>query len=181
MHAAGVVVSSKPLWQVCPIESRKESTADYRTDVTAFDMDDAEDMGLIKIDILGLKMVSVVKDCLNKIQERYSWDDETLQIIEEDSLALDEEAVYEQFNIGETTGVFQADAAAYRGLLDRMPCESFRDLVISNALVRPGALLTQGDTFVKRRKGDRSVKYQHEVLEPILKDERSIRFFQNRL
>jgi DNA polymerase-3 subunit alpha len=181
MHAAGVVVSSKPLWQVCPIESRKESTADYRTDVTAFDMDDAEDMGLIKIDILGLKMVSVVKDCLNKIQERYSWDDETLQIIEEDSLALDEEAVYEQFNIGETTGVFQADAAAYRGLLDRMPCESFRDLVISNALVRPGALLTQGDTFVKRRKGDRSVKYQHEVLEPILKETYGTFIFQNRL
>ncbi len=181
MHAAGVVVSSKPLWQVCPIESRKESTADHRTDVTAFDMDDAESMGLIKIDILGLKMVSVVKDCLSKIQERYSWDNETLKIIEEDSLALDEEAVYEQFNIGETTGVFQADAAAYRGLLDRMPCDNFKDLVISNALVRPGALLTQGDKFVKRRSGHSKVKYQHEVLEPILKETYGTFIFQEQL
>jgi len=181
MHAAGVVVSSKPLWQVCPIESRKESTADYRTDVTAFDMEDAEEVGLIKIDILGLKMVSVIKDCFKKIQETYNLDDDTLTALEEDSLALDEQFVYEQFDIAETTGVFQADAAAYRGLLDRMPCESFDDLVISNALVRPGALLTQGDEFVKRRSGSKIVKYKHEVLEPILNGTYGTFIFQEQL
>ena len=181
MHAAGVVVSSKPLWQVCPIESRKESTVDRRTDVTAFDMDDAESVGLIKIDVLGLKMVSVVKDCLEKIKENYQLDDDTMNLIESDSLGLDESFVYEQFNVGETTGVFQADAAAYRGLLDRMPCESFSDLVISNALVRPGALLTQGDEFVSRRMGHKKVTYQHSVLEETLKETYGTFIFQEQL
>jgi DNA polymerase III subunit alpha len=175
MHAAGVVVSSKPLWEVCPVESRKDASGDGRTVVTAFDMDDAEAVGLIKIDILGLKTVSVVKDCLSQISEHRGLD------VESESLSLDDPAVFAQFDSAETTGVFQADAGAYRSLLEHMPCESFIDLVISNALVRPGALLTQGDKFVKRRSGQQRVKYPHSSLKPILEETYGTFIFQEQL
>lgn len=175
MHAAGVVVSSEPLWNVCPIESRKEATADHRTDVTAFDMQGAEAVGLIKIDILGLKMVSVINDCIGQIKSHHGVD------VTEDSLSLNNADVLEQFSLCETTGVFQADAGAYRNLLERMDCDSFDDLVISNALVRPGAMLTQGDEFIKRRSGKKRVTYPHPILEDILKDTYGTFIFQEQL
>ena len=138
IHAAGMVVSSIPLTDVCPVESRKDVNNSERSIVTAFDMEDAESVGLIKIDVLGLKTVSVIKDCINKIKERTGID------VTEKSLALDDDAVYQNINAGNTVGVFQADAAAYRNLIERMGIDNFNDLVVSNALVRPGALLSQG-------------------------------------
>ena len=84
VHAAGMVVSSIPLTDVCPIETRKDTDGEGRALVTAFDMEDAEAVGLIKIDILGLKTVSVIKDCLNKIMERTGLD------VKAQSLALDD-------------------------------------------------------------------------------------------
>ena len=70
IHAAGMVVSSIPLTDICPVETRKDTNNDARSVVTAFDMEDAEAVGLIKIDVLGLKTVSVIKDCINKIKDR---------------------------------------------------------------------------------------------------------------
>ncbi len=175
MHAAGVVVSSEPLWNVCPVETRKEATSDQRTDVTALDMEGAEAVGLIKIDVLGLKMVSVINDCLNQIKEHYGID------VSKESIGLMDPKVFEEFAACETTGVFQADAGAYRNLLERMECDSFEDLVISNALVRPGAMLTQGDEFIKRRSGKKKVKYAHPILEDILKETYGTFIFQEQL
>ena len=175
IHAAGMVVSSIPLTDICPVESRKDVNASERSVVTAFDMEDAEAVGLIKIDVLGLKTVAVIKDCINKIKERTGID------VTEESLGLEDKKVYENIALGNTVGVFQADAAAYRNLIERMGIDNFNDLVVSNALVRPGALLSQGKTYIDCKKGEKKPKYPHPVVEDILRETYGTVIFQEQL
>ena len=175
VHAAGMVVSSIPLSEVCPVETRKDSSTGERSVVTAFDMEDAEAVGLIKIDVLGLKTVSVIKDCINKIKETRGID------VRDASLTLDDQLVYENFNAGNTVGVFQADAAAYRNLIERMGIDNFNDLVVSNALVRPGALLSQGQRYIDCKKGVEKPKYPHEVVKEVLSETYGTVIFQEQL
>jgi len=175
VHAAGMVVSSIPLSEVCPVETRKDSSTGERSVTTAFDMDDAEAVGLIKIDVLGLKTVSVIKDCINKIKETRGVDVTQL------SLTLDDHNVYENFNAGNTVGVFQADAAAYRNLIERMGIDNFNDLVVSNALVRPGALLSQGQRYIDCKKGVEKPKYPHDVVKEVLEETYGTVIFQEQL
>jgi DNA polymerase-3 subunit alpha len=175
LHAAGMVVSSIPLSDVCPVESRKEQGHDERSIVTAFDMEDAEAVGLIKIDVLGLKTVSVIKDCLEMIKKRHGQDVEHL------SLGLDDPLVFENFTNNNTVGVFQADAAAYRALIERMGIDDFNDLVVSNALVRPGALLSQGQKYINCKKGIAAPKYAHPAVEDILRETYGTVIFQEQL
>ena len=175
VHAAGMVVSSIPLNEVCPIETRKETDGGERVTVTAFDMTDAEAVGLIKIDILGLKTVSVIKDCLAKIKERTGLD------VESQSLALDDQAVFTNFNNGNTVGVFQTDAAAYRNLIERMGIDNFNDLVVSNALVRPGALLSQGQKYIDCKKGFVEPYYPDKSVKDILEETYGTVIFQEQL
>lgn len=175
VHAAGMVVSSIPLTQVCPIETRKDTNGEGRVVVTAFDMTDAEAVGLIKIDILGLRTVSVVKDALAMIRTRYGLDAEA------SSLGLNDLAVYENFNNGNTVGVFQTDAAAYRNLIERMGVDNFNDLVVSNALVRPGALLSQGEKYIERKKGLKPAYYPDDSVREILEETYGTVIFQEQL
>ena len=175
VHAAGMVVSSIPLTEICPVESRKNTSGEGRSPVTSFDMEDAESIGLIKVDILGLKTVSVIKDCIQKIHDIYGVD------VSSDSLGLDDPDVYKNFNDGNTVGVFQADAAAYRNLIDRMGIDDFKDLVVSNALVRPGALLSQGQTYIDCKKGVSAPNYPHEVVKSILEETYGTVIFQEQL
>lgn len=175
IHAAGMVVSAVPLTEVCPVETRKGSSGEGRVPVTSFDMEDAESVGLIKVDILGLKTVSVIKDCIAKIKEIHGID------VSSESLRLDDVEVFRNFNEGNTVGVFQADAAAYRNLIDRMGIDNFNDLVVSNALVRPGALLSQGQAYIDCKKGQAQPKYPHEVVKPILEETYGTVIFQEQL
>lgn len=175
IHAAGMVISSVPLSQVCPIETRKGSDGSERSMVTAFDMTDAESVGLIKVDILGLKTVSVIKDCIAKIKERHGID------VTEQSLSLDDSEVFENFNNGNTVGIFQVDAAAYRNLIERMGIHDFNDLAVSNALVRPGALLSQGQKYIDCKKGVAKPKYPHPISEDILSETYGTVIFQEQL
>jgi len=175
IHAAGMVVSSVPLTEVCPVESRKDSKGGERSAVTAFAMEDAEAVGLIKIDILGLKTVSVIKDCLNKILERTGRD------VKSQSLTLDDPKVFENFTNVNTVGVFQTDAAAYRNLIERMGIDNFNDLVVSNALVRPGALVSQGQRYIDCKKGQKKPRYVNDIVKPILEETYGTVIFQEQL
>jgi DNA polymerase-3 subunit alpha len=175
IHAAGMVVSSIPLSEVCPIETRKGSSGKDRAMVTSFDMEDAESVGLIKVDILGLKTVSVIKDCINKIKERHGVD------VSEISLSLDDPSVFKNFNDGNTVGIFQADAAAYRNLIERMGIDDFNDLVVSNALVRPGALLSQGQRYIDCKKGVHKPVYPDDTVKSILEETYGTVIFQEQL
>lgn len=175
VHAAGMVISSIPLSNVCPIETRRSTGESGRSMVTAFDMEDAESVGLIKVDILGLKTVSVIKDCISKIKERHGID------VTKQSLDLDDEEIFSNFNDSNTVGVFQVDAAAYRNLIERMGISDFNDLVVSNALVRPGALLSQGQRYIDCKKGVEKPRYPHETVVDILSDTYGTVIFQEQL
>jgi len=164
VHPAGVVVSSEPLWRVCPVESRKEKTDDERIEVVAFDMELAELLGLLKFDILGVKALCVIDDCIKKIRENYGID------VTLDSEGLDDPLVYNDISSGHTVGVFQVEATAYRNLILDMGIQSFYDLSASNALVRPGAFVTQGGQYVACKNGEREVTYPHQILEDDLKE-----------
>lgn len=160
-HAAGMVVSNRPLDEICPLETRNDPNSDERILVTGYDMDDCQKLGLIKIDVLGLNNLSVVHDAVDAIKNRHGKD------VYELSQTLDDPAIFEEFTNANTVGIFQTESSAYRHLLIKMGIDNFNDLAASNALVRPGALLTQTDTYIERKRGRRSVSYLHPILEPI--------------
>jgi DNA polymerase-3 subunit alpha len=164
MHAAGVVTSSVPIEDYAPFETRSDPTDKLagRVPAVAWDMEQCADAGLIKLDILGLSTLDVIADAVRLIKSRHNED-----IVLED-LPLDDKKVFAHFSMGNTVGVFQADAVPYRSLLMEMGVDTFEDLVASNALVRPGARNTVGETFIRRKKGLEKVSYIHPLLENVL-------------
>jgi len=128
------------------------------------DMEQVADVGLIKIDALGLKTLAVIHDTLDMVKERKGKD------IDLSSLALDDKEVYADLTAGFTKGVFQAEATPYTNLLVKMGVYTFDELAASNALVRPGAMNTIGAEYIKRKKGKTPVKYIHDIVKDFTQD-----------
>jgi DNA polymerase III subunit alpha len=164
MHAAGLVTSSVPLEDFAPFETRPDPNdkVSGRVPVVAWDMKQCADVGLIKLDILGLNTLDVIHDTLRFIEER------TGSKPDLDALEPNDKRVFKEYTAGHTSGVFQADAAPYRNLLVEMGVHSFEDLIASTALVRPGARNTVGESFIARKHGKEAVSYVHPVMENIL-------------
>jgi DNA polymerase III subunit alpha len=167
MHPAGIVVSREPIEKFAPIEVRKDKKATVANEmvpVVAYDMDAVADIGLIKLDLLGLKTLTVISDALGAIKDRHGID------IDMTSLPLDDQEVYKMISSGSTKGVFQAEAKPYTHLIMQMGIDNFGDLAVSNALVRPGAMNTIGATYVARKKGTEPVVFQNETMRLITQD-----------
>jgi len=164
VHAAGIVTSNRSLSEIAPIETRKDTQGDGRIPVVAVDMEQAAEIGLIKIDALGLKTLTVIKDTLDMIESRHG------KRIDLRSITTDDKEVFAELSAGYTKGVFQAEAAPYTNLIVKMGIANFDELVASNALVRPGAMNTIGVDYIKRKKGRQAVKYAHPMLEEFTKD-----------
>lgn len=161
MHAAGVVLSKQPLRDFVPIESAKEpnSKTSARIPLVALDMNEAADVGLIKIDALGLKALSVIDDTLEMIKHRHNKE------IYLPKIDLEDRKVYEMLSEGYTRGVFQCEAVPYTNLIIKMGgVWSFAELAASNALGRPGAMNTIGPEYIARKNGKSAVTYFHEVM-----------------
>ena len=158
IHAAGVVTSKDPIFRYAPMETRSSTGSDERIPVVAVDMEEAEKIGLIKIDALGLKTLSVVKDALEIIKERDGKDIDPLNI------PMDDANVYQMLSDGYTKGVFQCEAAPYTNLLVKMGVKNLSELAASNALVRPGAMNTIGKDYIERKHGRQNIGYTHQVL-----------------
>ena len=160
VHAAGVVTSKLPISRVAPMETRNVTGSDTRLPVVAIDMEEAADIGLIKIDALGLKTLTVINDTLNIIEER------TGKRPDLSNVDLEDENIYSMLSNGHTKGVFQCEAAPYTSLLVKMGVNKFDELVASNALVRPGAMNTIGKEYIARKQGRQGIVYPS----PIMKD-----------
>ena len=160
VHAAGVVVAKDDIRKYAPVESRADASdlVSGRIPVVAYDMDTVADIGLIKIDALGLKTLAVISDTLKIISERHGRD------IVLEKIPLDDAKVYEDLSNGFTKGIFQAEATPYTNLLMKMGVSTFEDLAASNALVRPGAMNTVGGAYIARKKGEEPIVYQHEIM-----------------
>jgi DNA polymerase-3 subunit alpha len=158
IHAAGVVTSKQPIFKFAPMETRTSPGNKERIPVVAVDMAEAERIGLIKIDALGLKTLSVIQDTLSIIKDRTGKDIDLHKINMEDA------NVYRMLSDGYTKGVFQCEATPYTNLLVKMGVKNFAELAASNALVRPGAANTIGKDYIARKHGKQNIDYKHQVM-----------------
>jgi DNA polymerase-3 subunit alpha len=170
-HAAGVVIAPEPIVEFAPLYrgANEEIT-------TQFAMSDIESIGLLKMDFLGLKTLTLIDDAVKAIER-------DLGIAPPiDELPLDDPAVYELFGKARTSGVFQFESEGMRGILRRIRPERFEDLVALNALYRPGPI-GGGliDDFVKRRHGKVKVEYPHPMLEDILRETYGVIVYQEQV
>ena len=177
VHAAGVVVAKDDIRNYAPIESREDAQdkVSGRIPVVAYDMDTVADIGLIKLDALGLKTLSVISDTLKSIKERSGKD------VYLSSLTFDDPAVYKVLSEGYTKGVFQAEATPYTNLLIKMGVDKFEDLVASNALVRPGAMNTVGASYINRKQGREAVDYTHAIMRPFTENTYGVIIYQEQV
>ena len=164
IHAAGVVTSKEPIFRYAPLETRSSTGSDDRIPVVGVDMEEAERIGLIKIDALGLKTLSVLKDTIDIIKER---DGKKINLLK---IKMDDANVYQMLSDGYTKGVFQCEAAPYTNLLVKMGVKNLAELAASNALVRPGAMNTIGKDYIERKHGRQNIGYTHQVLKQFTED-----------
>jgi DNA polymerase-3 subunit alpha len=162
MHAAGLVIANKPISEYAPIETRKSGQKidgiEQRIEVVALDKDECESIGLIKMDLLGLKTLSVVDEAIELIRENRGI------VIDLAKINMQDPDVYDMLSKGKTLGVFQCEAAPYTKLLIKMGCSDFNDLVVSNALVRPGAWNAIGEDYIKSKRGiKKAIKIHDDV------------------
>ena len=177
VHAAGVVVAKDDLRKYAPVESRADASDSVsgRIPVVAYDMDSVADIGLIKLDALGLKTLSVISDTLKSIKDRTSKD------IDLSKLTLDDPKVYQMLSEGYTKGVFQAEATPYTNLLMKMGVDKFEDLAASNALVRPGAMNTVGAAYINRKHGREAVDFTHLIMKPFTENTYGVIIYQEQV
>ncbi|HWX54221.1 MAG TPA: DNA polymerase III subunit alpha [Verrucomicrobiae bacterium] len=171
VHAAGVVISPKPLTELLPLHKTKNDEI-----VTAYDMKAVEKMGLLKMDFLGLTTLTILDDALKLIAQRQG-------AIDLEKIPLDDVKTYERvFHTGLTSGIFQFESGGMTDVLRRYKPSSVEDLTALNALYRPGPI--QGgmiDDFIERKWGRRKVEYELPELEEILKETLGVIVYQEQV
>ncbi len=170
VHAAGVVIAPGPIEEYVPVCTAPTKGAGAGGDgedaiITQYEMNALEKVGMLKMDMLGLKTLTVIHDAVNMIAERHG------SRVEMDTLPLDDPAVYQLLRQGRTAGIFQFESPLATETLRAMKCDRFDDLVACNALLRPGPLDAGMHTvFIRRKLGQEAVRYPHpklvEILEP---------------
>lgn len=169
IHVGGFVLTKEPLSTVVPIEP---ASMDERT-VIQWEKDDLDPVGLVKIDLLGLGMLTAVQDCLKYIRATRGVN------IDLDQLDFKDQAVYDDLCRADTVGVFQVESRAQMNTLPRLKPRCFYDLVVEVALIRPGPI--QGEMvhpYLRRKNGEEPVTYPHPMLEPVLKRTLGVPLFQ---
>ncbi len=153
-HAAGVVITDKPVSEYVPLAKNDDSV------VTQYTMTTIEELGLLKMDFLGLRTLTVIDDCAKAVRER----EPSFSI---ENIPLDDEKTYDLFRSGETYGVFQCESAGLRRVLARLKPNNLEDIIAVISLYRPGPM-DSIDTYIKNRHNPENVKYKTEMLRPIL-------------
>ena len=169
IHVGGFVLSREPLSRIVPIEP---ASMPGRT-VIQWEKDDLDPVGLVKIDLLGLGMLTLLQDCLLYIKRTRGVS------LDLGTIPVDDQAVYDDLCRADTIGLFQVESRAQMNTLPRMKPRAFYDLVVEVALIRPGPI--QGDMvhpFLRRRAGLEEVTYPHPSLEPALKRTLGVPLFQ---
>lgn len=168
-HAAGVVIAPKALTEYVPLYrgSKGETTTQY-------DMQGIEEIGLLKMDFLGLRTLTVIDDTLQTLRE-----DQNI-ILDIDSIPLDDKKTYQLFSNGETVGIFQFESSGMRDYLTKLKPESVEELTAMNALYRPGPLDRIAE-YIDRKRGLKQISYEHPLLEPILQGTHGVIVYQEQV
>ena len=171
-HAAAVVIAPGPLTDFVPLH-RNPSTGDI---TTQYDKDFVEEVGLLKMDILGLRTLTVIQDALDMIEENYGVK------IDLDRLEFDNNETFDIFKRGETVGIFQFESSGMREYLKKLQPDAIEDITAMNALYRPGPLgANMVDEFIKRKHGETKVVYPHPMLEEVLKETYGVIVYQEQV
>jgi DNA polymerase-3 subunit alpha len=158
-HAAGVVIADRPIVEYVPLCTNKQDV------VTQWPAKQLEDLGLLKMDYLGLRTLTILERTLRLLAQNGATPPDL------DHLPLDDAPTYALLNRGETLGVFQLESEGMRKLLARLKPDCFEDLIACLALYRPGPLESgMADMFIRRKHGLEKIEYAHPSLEPILRD-----------
>ncbi len=171
IHSGGMIITRDPLMNVAPIEW---ATMRDRT-IVQWDKDDLSDLGLIKIDLLGLGMLSLLRDAFALHTRRYP----ERQPLSLETIPIDDKPTYEMLCNADSIGVFQVESRAQQSMLPRLRPKCFYDIVMQVAIIRPGPI--QGDMihpFLRRRNGMEPVTYPHPSLKPILERTLGVPLFQ---
>ncbi|MBB5336075.1 DNA polymerase III subunit alpha [Pectinatus brassicae] len=169
-HAAGVVIARQPLTDYLPVQT-SEGTL-----VTQYDKDYVEELGLLKMDFLGLRTLTVISNAIKNIKNN------TGNIIDISSIPLDDEKTAKMLCSGDTCGVFQMESSGMTTLVKDLQPKEFADLIPLVALYRPGPLGSGMVTdFINGRHGKSKVSYMHPLLEPILKETFGVVLYQEQV
>ena len=171
-HSGGMVVCQGQLDSVVPLEP---ATMPGRV-VVQWDKEDCADMGIVKVDLLGLGMMAVLEDCLQLVPQHYG---EPLDLAK---LPADDPLIYETVRKADTVGMFQIESRAQMSSLPRNAPAKFYDLVVQVAIIRPGPIVGKMmHPYMRRRQGKEPVRYAHPSLEPVLKRTLGVPLFQEQL
>ncbi|MCB0737954.1 MAG: DNA polymerase III subunit alpha [Bacteroidetes bacterium] len=169
-HACGVIITPSPLTEHVPVAVQKD--ADLL--ITQFDNSVVESAGLLKMDFLGLKTLTIIRDAINIIKQRHGID------IIADDIPLTDEKTYELYQRGETNGTFQFESAGMQRYLKELKPDRFEDLIAMNALYRPGPL-EYIPNFVARKHGKEEITYDTPEMEEFLKETYGITVYQEQV
>lgn len=164
-HASGIVVTEKPVSEFLAVDSR--------SDTALVDRDESERQNILKIDVLGLRQLSIFEDCLELIGKPRSW---------LENVPLDDQKAFDVLNRGNFSGVFQFNGHALQSLAKGFRVSEFEDIAAINALARPGPMGSGGaERWVRIRNGDEEVSYRHPVFKEILEQTRGIVLYQEQV
>ncbi len=175
MHAAGIVIAEKPVYEYVPCFRGQNDEI-----VTQFAMKEVEKAGLVKFDFLGLKTLTVIQTCVRLINEQRTADGQPM--FDETAIPKDDAEVFKMISRGDTTGVFQLESSGFREILKKLKPDCLEDIVAAVALYRPGPL--EGgmvDDFIDRKHGRKKVEYPHPWLESILADTYGVIVYQEQV
>jgi DNA polymerase III subunit alpha len=168
-HAAGVVIAPGPVSDYIPLYKTPQTEL-----MTQYNMKDLEDAGMLKMDFLGLRTLTVIEDTIEMIQERYGIK------IELDTIPMDDAKTFDLFSRGLTVAVFQFESRGMQEYLKKLKPESINDLVAMNALYRPGPM-SMIDDFIDRKFGRKEINHLHPDLETILKETYGVIVYQEQV
>ncbi len=171
VHACGVVISNEPLTSYVPLQL---SPQDQNITITQFEMHSIADLGLLKIDLLGLKNLTIIEDTVRLIRELHG---ETIDI---SHLPLNDKQAFDLLQRGDTTGIFQLESSGMRHYLKDLKPTELEDIIAMVALYRPGPMELI-PSFINRKFGKEKVAYIHPQLEPILKNTYGIGVYQEQM
>ena len=194
VHAAGVVIAPGPIDEYVPVciqpgkrgaSANGEAGGEEAMVVTQYDMDCLIEAGMLKMDFLGLKTLTVIHDAVEMVRRhqgelRHPESDHVFQSM--DDVPLDDPAVYKMLSHGGTGGVFQFESSLATDKLRAMRCDRFDDLVATNALIRPGPLDSgMADVYIRRKLGQEDIRYIHPDLEATLESTYGIIVYQEQV
>ncbi len=170
-HACGVIIGRDNLETIAPITSTKASEL---SNVTQYDGDHVEAVGLLKMDFLGLKTLSIIKDAVEIIKQSQGID------VDIHNVDLEDKATYELYSRGETTGLFQFESDGMKKYLRELKPSRFEDLIAMNALYRPGPM-DYIPSFIRRKHGEEKITYDLPEMEGVLKETYGITVYQEQV